>query len=1363
MKHRLQAGVRGLGLCLFLGLSGPLWAQPLITQQPTLTNSVVAAGANLTLAVAASGSGQLRYQWRLNGAPLPDATNNTYTLTDLQVAQGGTYRVAVGDADGVTFSDPVHLVVDVPVLPFTDDFEAVNPKNGNYTNQIHGMTGSGRGSNASATRQPGEPLHAGKHGTNSVWVTWSPPQSGLAIIDTLGSGFDTLLAVYTGDTLTNLTAVAGDDDLGGHFTSLVTFNVQANVVYHIAVDGRAGSKGDIALNWTLKPAHHIPTVLSLPKDQSGHPGTNVNLSVTFTSAQPVQVDWFFNGKQIRQSQETNSDSLELSDLNEGGVGDYQVHVVTADGDVIESDPVSVQIHDRKDGGEDHPEISAEHKFADLVDSLAPPADGTESPRRRGAPASAKGNPSHSRVGPAGGLASGYTGTQIFSTYGATTEAGQPSTCSVIGGASMWYAYQAPTNGLLTVDTLGSDFATVLGVYTGPGTDFASLTLVACAATNLASGTNLYSRVSLAASAGTIYYIAVDGVNGLIGTVNLNYHLAVAPSLSSIADQTVDGSNPLGPVPFTVSDPNWPATNLVLTASSTNTNLVPNSSIAFSQSDTNCGLTVTPAAGQWGTTAITVTATDPDGAWTSITFVLTVNLPPLITTQPQDQAVNPGAAASFTVVVVGSGPFGYQWLFNGAPLAGASSATLTLNSVQSAQAGSYSVVVTNVAGSVTSAPATLAVNTPPTITAQPQSQTVNPGSTVSFGVTAAGTGPLSYQWWFNGAPLAGASSATLTLNNVQSAQAGSYSVMVTNLAGSVTSTPATLTVNVPPAITAQPLDQTAVQGGTATFSVTATGSGPLSYQWRFNGMNVAGATNAALALMNLQAAQAGDYSVVVANAAGAVASSIATLTVIGLPTITAQPQSQTVNPGSTVSFGVTAAGTGPLGYQWLFNGAPLAGASSATLTLNSVQSAQAGSYSVVVTNLAGSVTSAPATLAVNAPPTITAQPQSQTVNPGSTVSFGVTAAGTGPLGYQWLFNGAPLAGASSATLTLNNVQSAQAGSYSVVVTNVAGSVTSVPATLAVNTPPTITAQPQSQTVNPGSAVSFGVTAVGTGPLGYQWLFNGAPLAGASSATLTLNSVQSAQAGSYSVVVTNVAGSVTSAPATLAVNAAPTITAQPQSQTVNPGSAVSFGVTAAGTGPLGYQWLFNGAPLAGASSATLTLNSVQSAQAGSYSVVVTNVAGSVTSAPATLAVNAAPTITAQPQSQTVNPGSAVSFGVTAAGTGPLGYQWLFNGTPLAGASSATLTLNNVQSAQAGSYSVVVTNVAGSVTSAPATLAVNTPPTIAAQPQSQTVNPGSTVSFAVTAAGTGPLGYQWLFNGAPLAGASSATLTLNSVQSA
>lgn len=536
--------------------------------------------------------------------------------------------------------------------------------------------------------------------------------------------------------------------------------------------------------------------------------------------------------------------------------------------------------------------------------------------------------------------------------------------------------------------------------------------------------------------------------------------------------------------------------------------------------------------------------------------------------------------------------------------------------------------------------------PPIIVTQPQNQTVTAGQSVTFTVTATGVAPLRYQWLRDGANISGATNATLTLNNVTLSHSGGYSVIVSNASaagGSTTSDLALLTVNPagsPPVITVQPRDQFgAPEGVTVTFSVTATGTKSLSYQWQKNDIDLPGATSSTLALTNVKPSNGGSYTVIVSNAFGREVSSPAILSVAPTPvppTITLQPQSQTVTVGGSVTFRVTAMGIATLSYQWRKDGVNLAGATDATLTLNNVAASQAGTYTVVV-GLPGvpvnPVTSNPAILTVNpalAAPAITQQPPGATVTAGQSVTFSVTAAGNPTPTYQWRKNGANISGATSATYAIATATANDAGTYTVVVSNSQGSVTSATATLTVNpalTAPTITQQPQNQTVTTGQSVTFSVTASGNPAPAYQWRKNGANISAATSAAYTIGNATANDAGAYTVVVSNSQGSITSATATLAVNplaTAPVITAQPQNVTVTAGASATFTVTAAGTAPLSYQWRKDGAAIAGATGSTLTLSNVQSSNVGSYTVVVTNSAGSITSAAATLAIQAASSV-------------------------------------------------------------------------------------------------------------------------------------------
>jgi len=414
--------------------------------------------------------------------------------------------------------------------------------------------------------------------------------------------------------------------------------------------------------------------------------------------------------------------------------------------------------------------------------------------------------------------------------------------------------------------------------------------------------------------------------------------------------------------------------------------------------------------------------------------------------------------------------------------------------------------------------------------------------VAFAATlAASNSPVTYS--LTGLP------SGLSFNNVTGvisgapAIAGIYTLIAgaTNALGAGPSTIITLSVSesgaaalanpIAPQILVAPLAQTVTVGSTATFSVTAAGSGTLGYQWAFNGIPISGATAASLSLALVNSTEAGNYTVTVTNSTGATASAPASLTILSLfvpPSITEEPYLSTDSAGSPVSFTVGASGTAPLSYQWLLGGVPIAGATSPTIAMLAVQPANAGIYSVVATNPAGSSTSTGALLTVTAggvAPIFQYQPSATAITVGGTATLIVGVVGPPPISYQWFDGGVAIPGATSTSLTFSPVTTANAGNYSAVITDPAGSVTTSTVALTVNpaggppVPVSIVLQPLPVSTQVGGVATFTVAVTGDASITYQWRKNQSNIAGATGPSFSIFNVQASDAGTYDVVAAN----------------------------------------------------------------------------------------------------------------------------------------------------------------------------------------------------------------------------------------------------
>ncbi len=875
---------------------------------------------------------------------------------------------------------------------------------------------------------------------------------------------------------------------------------------------------------------------------------------------------------------------------------------------------------------------------------------------------------------------------------------------------------------------------------------------------------------------------------------------------------------------------------------------------------------------------------------------------------------PFTIAAQSLTLTNTGTNSLNWILTNLPVwltASPTSGTLTtngpatvvaigLNSAASNLAvGTYSATVwfTNLNDNFgQSRSYTLNIISPPTIISQPTNLAVLDGDTALFTVAASGGLPLIYQWQFNGTNVAdggnysGSSSSNLTIANVSATNVGAYSVIVSNAAKTITSSNALLTITPSaPVITLQPTNKSVVMGRNVQFAVAALGSKPFSFQWSFGTTNIAGATNATLTLTNVQFNQAGNYAVIVSNNIGATPSSNAVLTVLAVPpcdppapglvswwraedntldtegTNDATPQgnltyapgevhqafqfdgfnaflispaSATLNVGTGAGFTVECwinptsatknmplwewnSGAQTIGtHFWISEGGSGIPGGPGSLYANLIDSSGISHPFASVTNLIRSNSFQHVALTYDQASGVASLYYNGT-NVASQNLGSFTPQTTFPvyIGRRPYYNSAEIFSGLMDEVSLYNRALSAAEIQAIFNADISGK-------CFVPTPPSITSQPTNLTVAIGSAATFTVTAAGTAPLTYQWLFNLTnTIPGATKAALIVPDVQMSNAGFYSVLVSNASGSQLSSNAMLTVVPAPPCLPPPAGltsswqgegntlDTAGTNNAAPQGNLTYAAGEVGQAFKFDGSTAFLISPASATLN------VGTGSGFTIECWIEPTSPNKNMPLwewnTGGPTIGTHfwiSEGGSGYPGGPGSLYANLIDTGgnshifasPLnlittnGFQHValtydqasgvaslyYNGTNVASQTLGTFspqttfpvyigrrpyfTATEIFSGLMDEISLYSRALSSTEIQAIYHAGVSgkcfvpTPPMITSQPTNQTVPVGSTVAFTVTASGAPPLTYQWLFNLTnTIPGATNATLILPEVQ--
>ena len=746
------------------------------------------------------------------------------------------------------------------------NFVVIKPvSNDNFANAavIVGPSGSDTGNNAGASKQPGEPEIAGNPGGKSIWYVWTPSSTGPETFTTFGSTFDTLLGVFTGTTVSALTPVAENNDYGNAVTSSVTFLASAGTPYYIAVDGNNGASGNVVLNWAKNDSLPVITGLS---PTSGPVATTIEISGSnFTGVTEVSL----GNTQLPYTVVSNT---EITAIVPPGATTGLILVGNLLGSVNSSAMFTITA------------APANDDFANSIPLI--------------------------------GANVHVTGANV----GATREADEPEITGNPGGASVWWSWTAPTTGEYAISTLGSNFDTLLGVYTGDAVG--ALNLVAQNDDDPAGGTTSY--VTISATAGTVYRTAVDGLNGATGTIVLGvYPQQPSTGLYSTGFEPKDG--------FTAWEPlsgqaGWNVVDLDGTPEQGGAGIVAGYDGMTGQ-QAYVGFTPPYEQGSDSVYAYYPVDYSPVGSSEPIvTFTVTMAINDSTNGNYDDfewQLYNSKGHNFFTI------DFSNQYL----------EVFYQLDNDQNyIPAGVNFTNNTPMKLTVTMDYAhnrwSAKLNGSPLITNKP----------IRRGTDTLDFGDMDAVWGIDNPGYAGDNYMLFD----------DYSLV----AGEDPS----------PRITSQPRSQSAVQGSPVTLGVTAGGQEPLYFKWILNHIALSGANGASLLIPDAEPVNAGTYTVAVSNAIGSVTSSPATLTVTPRPVAAAitkepAPASQTVAAGSTVVFTTAASGYPAPALQWLFDGKPIARATQTALRVPNVQAGNQGSYTVVASNSLGSGTSAPAALTV----------------------------------------------------------------------------------------------------------------------------------------------------------------------------------------------------------------------------------------------------------------------------------------------------------------------------------------------------------------------------------------------------------------
>jgi uncharacterized repeat protein (TIGR03803 family) len=1051
-----------------------------------ISSEVVPAGTNATFTVAATGTAPLSYQWEFKGVDIAGATNATFTLTNVAASNAGSYTVVVSNAEGSATSTAVTLALTSPGQPLTPVFA---PPAGTYSAAQSVIISSVGANSIYYTTDGSTPTTASTLYTGAISLSTNTTLRAIGV--NAGGSSPVMSGAYLFQIPPQITSqpafsllhsFTGGND-GGNPTSSLIQGTDGRL-YGTAQSGGVNAAG---LVFAVNPDGAGFTTLYSFNPNNGIDGE-------FPSAGLIQgADGRLYG--TTQTGGTNNAGTVFA-VNPDGSGFSTLYSFTGGNDGGSPQSSLVQGTDGRLYG-----ATAEGGMNGLGTVFAINPQGTgfitlhsftngnsggnvPSGLIQGTDGRLYGTTSGSGVATGQGtvFAIDPNGTGFITLYSFTggNDGSNPLVSLIQGADGRLYgtAQAGGANGDGTVFAInpdGTGFATLYSFTNGDKSGGPSSDLI--------QGTDrrLYGTTFAGGMAGTVFAVNPDGTgftslySFMGGSDGANPEAGLVQGTDGrLYGTTIQGANGFGTV-FAISSPR------AIAGTNVTYNVTASGAAPLSYQWQFNGVNINGAIGPTLTLtnvnlsnsgSYTVVVSNAYGSATSAPVALTVVLPP-----PPGAPVFAPAPGTYTTAqsgtITSANATSIYYTTDGSTPTIAS--TLYTGPVFIAATTKLSAIGINAAGSGPVTSGTYTILSPSTPVFDPAPGTYSTAQSVSIASAGAthiyyttdGSTPTIASTLYTG-PVSIAATAKLAAIGVDAAgsspvASGTYNISISTTPPVIHSITATPDILAPPdnqlvqvTITVNATDASDPHPVSKIIAVSSNEAADHDVDWQITGP----------LSLNLRAERDhhGDgiiYTITVQTSDSFGLTATGTTQVIvpkdpdaleDRPHITADPGSQTVTEGTDVTFTVSVAPALPVTYQWRFNHHAIAGATGANLTLQHVTLANAGDYTVVVTNLNGSTTSNKADLKVLPhPPVITHGPQSQTVNSGSNVTFTVTATSDAPLTYQWKFNGRKIAGAINATLKLTRVKSSNAGAYSVVVSNAGGSATSTTATLTVTSP------------------------------------------------------------------------------------------------------------------------------------------------------------------------------------------------------------------------------------------------------------------------------------------------------------------------